>query len=105
DRGESTAKAGPLRLGKPALVIGSESCAAGEMPEDVFDHDHAGADDQAEIDRSDRQQICRFTAQHHDADREGECEGNSGGDDEGAAKIAEENQLNDENEGQAEEQI
>ena len=68
----------------------------GEMTEDVLDHDHRGVDDQPEIDGADRQQIGRLAAQHHEADGEGQRERDGHGDDEGAAQIAEERPLQQE---------
>jgi hypothetical protein len=34
----------------------------GQVAEDVLDHDHGRIDDEAEIDRADREQIRRFAA-------------------------------------------
>ena len=41
-----------------------------EMAEDVLHHDDGGIDDDAEVDRADRQQIGGFSAQHRDDDGE-----------------------------------
>ena len=38
----------------------------GEMAEDVLHHDDGRIDDDAEIDRTDREQVRGFTAQHRD---------------------------------------
>ena len=49
--------------------------------EDRFHHDDGGIDDQAEIDRADRQQVGRFAAQHQDADGKEQRERNGRADD------------------------
>ena len=69
------------------------SATFGQVPEDVLDHDDGGIDDQAEIDGADRQQIGRFAAHHHQADRERQRERDGGGDDQRAAQVAEEHPL------------
>ena len=70
----------------------------GEMAEDVFHHDDGGIDDDAEVDRAHRQQVGRFAAQHENDDGEHQGEGNGRGHDDGAAQVAEENPLDDEDE-------
>ncbi len=52
-----------------------------EMAEDVFHHDHGAVDDDAEVDRADRQQVGGFAPQHRDHDREQQRHRNGGGDD------------------------
>ena len=68
----------------------------GQMTEDVLDHDDRGIHDQAEIDGADRQQIGRLAPQHHEADGEGQRERDRHADDHGAAQIAEERPLQQE---------
>ncbi len=64
-----------------------------QAAEDRLHHDDGGIDDQAEIDRADRQQVRRFPAQHQDDDGEEQRERNGGADDQRAAQIAEEDPL------------
>src|SRR6185369_2152318 len=64
-----------------------------QPPEDRLHHDHGGVDDQAEIDRADRQQIGGFAAQHQDDDGEEQRERYRRADDQRAAQIAEEYPL------------
>src|SRR6266446_2847986 len=72
------------------------------MAEDILDHDHRRIDDQPEVDRADRQQICRLAAQHEHRDRKEQGERDRRRDGHGAAKIAEEQPLHDENQHDAE---
>src|SRR5580700_9044794 len=76
-----------------------------EIAVDVLHHDHGGIDDDAEIDRAEREQIGILAAQHQDYDGEEQRERNVGADDDGAAEIAQENPLNEENQQAAEDQI
>ena len=69
---------------------------------DVLDHDNGGVDDDAEIDRADRQQVGVFAAQDKDDDAEEQRERDIGADDDGAAQVAEEQPLNQENQQTAE---
>jgi len=48
---------------------------------DVFHHDHGGIDDDAEIDRAERQQIGVLALQDQDDDGKEQREGNIGADD------------------------
>ena len=68
--------------------------ALGEMAEDVLDHDHGGVDDQAEVDRADRQQVGRLAAQEHDQHREEKRERNGRRDNDRAAQVAQKQPLN-----------
>src|SRR4029077_3958219 len=61
--------------------------------EDRLHHDDGGIDDQAEIDRADRQQVGGFAAQHQDADREEQRERYRGADNQRAAQVAEKDPL------------
>ena len=64
-----------------------------EPAEDRLHHDHGGIDDQAEIDRADRQQIGGFAAQDENDDGEKQRERNRRADDQRASEIAEEYPL------------
>jgi hypothetical protein len=75
--------------------------ALGQMAEDVLDHDHGGIDDQAEIDRADRQQVRRLAAHHHDQDGEEQGERDRRRDDDRAAQIAQEQPLHEEDQDHA----
>src|SRR6202012_3883592 len=61
--------------------------------EDRLHHDDGGIDDQAEIDRADREQIGRFTAYHQNAHGKEQRERNRGADDQRTAEIAQEDPL------------
>ncbi len=77
----------------------------GEPAEDGLDHDHGRVDDQPEVDRADREEIGRFAPDHQDADREGEREGNGRAHDDGAAQIADEHPLQEEDQRDAEHHV
>ena len=62
-------------------------------PHDVFHHDDGGIHDQAEIDGADREQVGGFAADQDQRDGEGQGERDGGGNDQGAAQIAEKDQL------------
>src|SRR4029077_19567287 len=62
-----------------------------------FDHDDGGVDDQAEIDRTDRQQVSRFPAQHENDDREKQRERYRRADDQRGTQIPEEQLLQNDN--------
>ena len=94
-----------LAAAAAAQAIRPHSGRAGEVAEDVLDHDHRGVDDQAEIDRADRQQVRRFAAQHHDVIAKHKRERDGRGDDDGAAQIAEEHPLHEEDQHDAEQHI
>src|SRR3984885_8232833 len=76
-----------------------------KIPVDIFHHDHGGIDNDAEIDRAERQQVGVFALQHQNDDGEKQRERNVGADDDGAAQIAEKHPLNDENQQAAEDQV
>src|SRR5580704_13135222 len=71
----------------------------------VLDHNHGGVDDDAEIDGADRQQVCVLAAQDKDDDAEEQRERDVGAYDNGAAKIAEKQPLNGENQQHTENEI
>src|SRR5215475_10319264 len=64
--------------------------------EDALDHDHGGIDNQAKIDRADRQKVGGFAAHHDYTDGEKQRERNGRADDDGAAQVAEEHPLQQE---------
>src|SRR5215213_6550966 len=76
-----------------------------EMAVNIFQHDDAGIHDDAEINRSDRQQVRRFAAQHRDDDGEEQCDGNGPRYDQGATQIAQEYPLDEKDQGNAEEHV
>ena len=72
---------------------------------DVLHHDHGGIDDDAEIDRAERQQVGVLALQHQDDDGKEQRERNVRADDDGAAQIAQEYPLDKEDQQAAENQI
>ena len=76
-----------------------------EIPVDIFDQDHGGIDDDAEIDGADRQQIGVLVAQHQDDDAEEQRERDIDADNDGAAQIAEEQPLDEEDQQAAKDEI
>src|SRR5216683_93169 len=85
----------PLSFFRPGLTI----------PIDIFDQDDGGIDDDAEIDRADRQQIRIFVPYHQNDDAEEQRERDVGADDDRAAQITEEDPLNEENQQAAKNQV
>ena len=69
---------------------------AAQPAEYAFHHDDRRIDDQAEIDGADRKKIGRFAADHQDADGKEQRERDGHADDDGAAQIAEEHPLQEE---------
>ena len=61
--------------------------------EDAFDHDHGGIDDQAKVDCTDGEQVCRLAAQHHDSNGKKQRERDGGADNERAAQVTKEQPL------------
>ena len=76
-----------------------------EVAIDVFHQDHRGIDDDAEIDRADRQQVGVLVAQHQDDHAEEQRERDVGADDDRAAQVAEKSPLDQENEQAAEHEV
>src|SRR5271169_3328514 len=76
-----------------------------KVPVDIFHHDHGRVDDDAEIDRTERQQVGVLALQHQNDDGEEQRERNVGADDDGAAQVAEKNPLNEEDQHTTEDQI
>src|SRR5579859_8206617 len=76
-----------------------------KVPVDIFHHDHGGIDDDAEIDRAERQQVGVLALQDEDDDGEKQREWNVGADDDGAAQVAEKHPLDDENQQATENQV
>ena len=64
-----------------------------QTPEDILDHDHRGIDDQAKIDRADRQQVGRLAGNDQQNDREEQGKRNCRRDNQGTAQIAEKQPL------------
>src|SRR5712692_11981233 len=75
------------------------------MPKDVFDHDHGRVHDDAEVNRPHGEQIGRMAAQHHNDDAEEERHRDGGRDNDGAAKITQEEVLNAEDKEDAEHHV
>src|SRR5262249_22464805 len=75
------------------------------MAKDILHHDDGGIDDDAEVDRADRQQIGGFSAQHRDDDREKQCCRNSRRHDQCGAQIAQKHPLDDKEQHHAEQHI
>ena len=76
-----------------------------KIPENVLDQDHRGIDNDAEIDGADREQVGVLFRHHHDDDGEKQRKWNIGADNDGAAQVAEENPLDDENQRASEKQV
>src|ERR1700674_3345304 len=76
-----------------------------QIPINILDHNNGRIDDDAEIDGADGQQVCIFAAQDKDDDAEEQCERDIGAHDDGAAQVAEEQPLNQENKQTAEKEV
>ena len=76
-----------------------------EIAVDVLDQDDRGIDDDAEIDGADREQVGVLAADDQNDDAEEQRERDIGADDDGAAQVAEEQPLNEEDQQAAEYQI
>src|SRR3984893_18743964 len=76
-----------------------------KVPVNVLHHDHGGIDDDAEVDRAERQQVSVFALQDQDDDGEEQCERDVRTDGDGAAEIAQEHPLNKENQQTAKDQV
>ncbi len=72
---------------------------------DILHHNHRGIDDDAEVDRPERQQVRVLTLQNKDNDRKEQCERDVRADDDGAAQIAEEYPLNEKDQQTTENEI
>src|SRR6516225_2368963 len=72
---------------------------------DILHHDHRGIDDDAEVDRAERQEVGVLSAQYQDDDREEQRKGNVDADDDGAAQIAQKYPLNEKDQQAAEDQV
>jgi hypothetical protein len=68
-----------------------------EVAEHVFDQDHRGIDDDAEVDGPNRQKIRVLSHQHEHDHGEEQRKRDIYADDDGAAQIAKENPLNEKN--------
>ena len=76
-----------------------------QMPVDVLHHDYRCVDDQAEVDRADREQVGRFAAQRHDDDGKEQGKWDCGGNDDRAAQVTEKDPLYGEDQHDAEDQV
>ena len=85
----------PIVVSKEMWLRSASDSARGlrQPAEDRLHHDDGGVDDQAEIDRADRQQIGGFAAQHQDDHGEEQRERDRRADDQRAAEVAEEYPL------------
>ena len=79
--------------------------AGTELAVDVLDHDDGRVDDDAEVDRPDRQQVGGFAARVQHGEREQKCQRNVDGHDDGAADVAEEHQQDHGHEHHAHDQV
>ena len=66
--------------------------AAGQVAVDVLGHDHRGVDDDAEIDRADREQVRRLAAEEEHREGEQQRQGDIDGHDQRRPHVAEEHQ-------------
>src|SRR5215469_2868841 len=76
-----------------------------KVAEDVFHEDDGRIYDDSEIDRSQRKQIGALSKYYEQNDGEKQCEWNIYANDDGAAQIAEEDPLDEENQQAAEDQV
>ena len=76
-----------------------------EIPEYVLDQDHRRIDDDAEVDGADRQQVCVLAEQHQHDDAEKQRERDVDADDDGAAQVAQEDPLDEENQQATEDKV
>ena len=77
----------------------------GDLAEDIFHHDDGAVDDDAEIDRTDRQQVRGLAPHHRDHHRKQQRHRNCGSDDQRAAEVAEKHPLDQKDERYSEQQI
>src|SRR5258707_12591147 len=77
----------------------------GNLAEDIFHHDHGPVDDNAEIDGADRQQVGGLPPHYRDHHSQEQRHRYSRRDDQRAAQIAEKHPLDQEDQGDAEQQI
>ena len=85
------------------LLPGLGSCL--EIPVDVLDQNNRGIDNNAEINGADRKKVGVLAAQDQDDDAEEQSERNIRADDNGAAQIAKEDPLDEEDQHTAEDEI
>src|SRR5579872_3086571 len=76
-----------------------------KVPVDIFHHDHGGIDDDAEIDRAERQEIGVLALQNQENDGKKQGKRDVGADDDGAAQIAEKDPLDEKDEQAAKNQV
>src|SRR5579872_435227 len=76
-----------------------------KVPVDIFHHDHGGIDDDAEIDRAERQEIGVLALKDQENDGKEQGERDVGADDDGAAQIAEKDPLDEKHEQAAKNQV
>ncbi len=89
----------PLLEGQVGVV------ARGQVAVDVLDHHDRGIDDDAEIDRPDRQQVRRLAAQEKHREGEQECQGDVDGDNDRGPDIVHEHEQDRDDERDAEAQV
>ncbi len=89
----------PLLEGQVGVV------ARGQVAVDVLDHHDRGIDDDAEIDRPDRQQVRRLAAQEKHREGEQECQGDVDGDDDRGLDIVHEHEQDRDDERDAQAQV
>src|SRR5712671_5263140 len=75
------------------------------MAKDILQHDHGGIDDDAKINRSNRQQIGGFPSHHRDDDGQEQRNRNGRRNDDGAAQIAQEQPLDEKDQRNAEQHV
>ena len=76
-----------------------------KIPEDILDQDYRGIDNDAEIDRADGKQVGAFPQNHQQDGGEEQRKRNVQPDDDRAAKVAEENPLDQEDQHASENQV
>ncbi len=79
--------------------------ARGQVAVDVLDHHDGGIDDDAEVDRPDRQQVRRLAAEVEHREGEQECQGDVDGDDDRGLDVVHEHEQDRDDERDAEAQV
>ena len=87
------------------VELGPGSPLVGEPAHAVLDHDHAGIDDQAEVDRAQAHQAGRHSGGEHDVGREEHGQRNGQRDDQAAAEVAEHGQQHHDHQDTARHQV
>ena len=94
----------PVRKARLAILPGQRGPMR-QMPVDVLEHDHAGVDDDAKIDGSDRKKVGGLATQHGDDHRQEQRDRYRRGHNDCPAQASEKSPLNDEDQRNAEQHV